>query len=75
MTIVPPDQLHPETLKYLIEEFVTRDGAIQGHAETPMEIRVQSVLRQLKACLIVIVFDEEDESCTLIAKEQLMPGS
>ena len=71
MTIVPYDRLDPDVLDALIEEFVTRDGAVQGHTDTPITQKRASVLRQLKTGVAVIVFDEASESCTIMAKENL----
>jgi hypothetical protein len=42
MIPVPHGQLRPETLTALIEEFITRDGAVQGHAETPLHVRIEA---------------------------------
>ena len=69
--IIPHDQLRPETLVALIEEFVTRDGALHGQVETSMKERVAAVMRQLRAGRVVVVFDEEDETATIVAKESL----
>lgn len=74
MIAVPPDQLRPETLQVLLEEFVTRDGAVQGHQDQSLRQRVEAVRAQLQAGTVVIVFDEEDETCTMVSKEQLHPG-
>lgn len=71
MTIIPPDQLQPETLRGLVEEFVTRDGAVHGHVDMLIEAQVGIVLRQLSTGEAVIVFDESDESCTVVSREQL----
>lgn len=71
MTIIPSDQLQPGTLRALAEEFVTRDGAVHGHADMPIDAQVETVLRQIRAGKAVIVFDEADESCTVISREQL----
>jgi uncharacterized protein YheU (UPF0270 family) len=71
MTIVPHDRLAQDVLDALIEEFVTRDGAVQGHIETPISQKMAAVLRQLKAGMAVIVFDEASESCTIMPKEDL----
>lgn len=71
MTIIPPDQLQPETLRGLVEEFVTRDGAVHGHAEVPIEAQIETMLRQIRGGTAVIVFDETDESCTVVSREQL----
>lgn len=66
MIDVPHDQLRPETLRDLIEEFVTRDGAVQGHTETPLQIQVEAVRRQLSAGTAKIVFDESSETWTIV---------
>ena len=41
---IPHEQLQPDTLYALIEEFVTRDGAVQGHGDTPLATKMQAVL-------------------------------
>jgi uncharacterized protein len=71
MTLVPHEELHPDTLARLIEEFVTRDGAVHGHNEVSTERRISAVMGQLKSGLVVIAFDEETESCTVIAADQI----
>ncbi|MCE9554891.1 MAG: YheU family protein [Planctomycetes bacterium] len=63
---VPHNELRPETLRALIEEFVTRDGAVHGHMETPLEIQMEAVRRQLEAGTIQIVFDEQSETWTIV---------
>jgi uncharacterized protein len=67
--IVPHDALRPDTLDALIEEFVTREGAVHGHTETPVPVQIESVKRQLKSGKAVIVFDEESETCTIVPKD------
>jgi hypothetical protein len=69
--IVPHNHLDRETLTALIEEFVTRDGALHGHVDTPVEAMVASVLRQLERGSVVIVFDEENETASIVTKEDL----
>lgn len=71
MTIVPHEQLDPQTLRALIEEFVTRDGAVHGHADVSVESQVAGVLGQLRAGRVVIVFDYESESCTICPREEV----
>jgi uncharacterized protein len=73
VTLIPHDQLRPETLEALVEEFVTRDGAVQGHTDTPLATRMAAVLRQLRSGKVVIVFDEASESCTMMCKDDLPP--
>jgi uncharacterized protein YheU (UPF0270 family) len=69
--VVPPGQLSTVTLQALIEEFVTRQGAIHGHSDTPLEGMVQEVGRRLERGEAVIVFDEESESCTIVRREEV----
>jgi hypothetical protein len=71
MTVIPHDQLQPETLRALVEEFVTRDGAIHGHADVPIESQISTLLRQIQAGAAVIVYDQASESCSVIRKEHL----
>ena len=71
--VVPFEQLPPATLDAVIEEFVTRDGAIHGHADIAMQTQAESVRRQLRAGRVVLVYDEETESCTIVPADQ-RPG-
>ncbi len=74
--IIPHQQLSPEALLGLIEDFVTRDGTDYGEREVPLATKVAQVRRQLESGSAVIVFNEEDESCMILLKEQLpaVPG-
>ncbi len=66
---IPYDQLSPEALHGVIEEFVTRDGTDYGEVEVPLETKVAQVLAQLKSGKAVIVFDQEAESCTVLRSD------
>ena len=68
MLIIPPDELSPETLAALVDDFVTRDGAVQGHADHSLEQKRRAVLAQLRDGTVAIVFDEEEEAVTLVAQ-------
>lgn len=72
-TVVPYGNLQPQTLQALIEEFITRDGAVHGHSDVPLDARVQAVRRQLQSGEAVIVFDEGSGSCTIVSSHP-MPG-
>ena len=73
--IIPHEQLSEETLQALVEEFVTRQGAVHGHAETPVERMIEEVRAQLRSGRAVILFDEEDESCTIVSREEARAGT
>ncbi len=60
------DQLSPEALHGVIEEFVTRDGTDYGEVEVSLETKIAQVLSQLKSGKAVIVFDQESETCTIL---------
>ena len=70
MNVIPPDQLQPETLRALVEELVTREGAVHGHAEASVDSQVLSLMRQIRAGKALIIFDEESESCGVMSIEQ-----
>ena len=69
--IIPFEQLPPETLRNLIEEFVTRDGTDYGTHEASLENKVTHVEQALKNKQAFLVFDEETETCNLIPAEQV----
>ena len=71
MTVIPHDQLEPETLAAVLEEFVTRQGAIHGHADESVESQMSMLLHRIRAGAAVLVYDEETESCTIVAREDL----
>ena len=48
---IPYDQLSPEALQGVVEEFVTRDGTDYGEHEVSLETKINQVLAQLKAKL------------------------
>ncbi|MFI4859781.1 MAG: YheU family protein [Phycisphaerales bacterium JB063] len=62
---IPHDELPPDTLDALIEEFVTRDGTDWTEAYRSVE----QVKKLLDAGRVVITFDEESETCTILRKE------
>jgi uncharacterized protein YheU (UPF0270 family) len=65
---IPYDQLDPAILDALIEEFVTRSGAIHGHADLALESAIASVRSQLKNGQARILYDEEAETWTIVLK-------
>ena len=65
---VPHGALKPATLEALVEEFVTREGTDYGEREHTLEEKKASVMRQLAAGEVDILFDLESESATLARK-------
>ncbi len=64
--IIPFKELSPESLRGVIEEFVTRDGTDYGESEIPLETKVRQVLNQLHAGKVVITFDKKTETCNIL---------
>ena len=68
--LIPHDQLEPDTLTRLIEDFVTRDGTDNGD-ETPLETRVTRLRRALDKGEAVIVFDADSQQCQLALRRDV----
>jgi uncharacterized protein YheU (UPF0270 family) len=68
--LIPYDQLEPETLTRLIEDFVTRDGTDNGD-DTPLQTRVLRVRQALTKAQAFIVFDLDSQQCQLMLKHDI----
>ena len=66
-----PDDLSPEALRGLVEEFVTRDGTDYGDVERSVDEKMAQVTAQLASGEVRIVFDPEAESATLVTRHEL----
>jgi uncharacterized protein YheU (UPF0270 family) len=71
--IIPHDLLSPEALQGVIEAFVTLEGTDYGEEELPLDTKVAQVRRQLADGSAVIVFNEDEDNCTILPKE-LIPN-
>jgi hypothetical protein len=65
---VPWDRLEPDTLRRVIEEFITREGTDYGY-EASLDMKVAQVRRQLEKGSAVIVFDPARETVSIAARE------
>jgi hypothetical protein len=63
---VPYERLDPETLRNVIQEFVTRDGADWGEAGCALEDKVGQVMQQLRSRKVKIVFDLNSETTNIV---------
>ena len=71
MIEIPFRSLSPDTLEALIESFVLREGTDYGEVELSLEQKVLSVEEQLSQNKLTIIFDEKEESCTIVSKDSL----
>lgn len=68
--LIPYQQLSPDTLDNLIEQFILREGTDYGDVEVDLITKVEQIKRQLKAGEVVIVYSELHESVNLMSKQQ-----
>ena len=68
---IPHQQLAPETLQSLIEEFIFLEGTDYGEYEVSREQKIQQIIRQLDKGDVVILFDSDSESCNIVRKSEV----
>lgn len=71
---IPWQQLKPETLRALIEEFATRDGTDYGFNEMGLETKISQVHELLKKGEIKLTYDAESATCNLIPAQAQPSG-
>ena len=69
--VIPYDQLSPETLNALVEEFVSRDGTDYGETEATLADKVQQVMTHLRSGQAVILFSESTGLCNIVPRDRL----
>lgn len=72
---IPSSSLSTETLRAVVEEFVTREGTDYGIHEHSLDEKVFQVLEQLKKGEAVIQFDQRTESVNIILKKSSLAES
>jgi len=68
--IIPHQELSPDALQALVEEFVTRSGTDYGVCETSLAEKVRQVIHQLEKGEAVIVYDTTMETCNITTAAQ-----
>jgi len=63
---VPYEQLEPEALQNLIQEFVTRDGNDWGEAGGTIEDKVAQIMQQLRNRKAKVVFDLKSQTANIV---------
>lgn len=75
--IVPYTMLQPDTLRGIVEEFVLREGTDYGFGHSvgaessrsaSLDAKVGQVMRQLERGDVLVVYDQETESCDLVTR-------
>jgi hypothetical protein len=70
-TEISTDQISPESLRGLIEEFVTRDGTDYGAVERSVEEKIVQVSAQLASGEARLVFDPTTETTNIVMARDL----
>jgi uncharacterized protein YheU (UPF0270 family) len=70
-TELSPDQLSPEALRGLIEEFVTRAGTDYGAVERSVEEKITQVSAQLASGEARLVFDPDTQTTNIVVARDL----
>lgn len=63
---IPYQAINTQTLRSMIEEFVTRDGTDYGEQELTLDTKVEQVIGFLKAGKAVVQYDESLEICEIV---------
>ena len=64
---IPYNQLDPDTLRRMIQEFVSRDGADWAELGCSLDDKVEQVLAQLRVGQVQVVFDLRSQTANLVA--------
>jgi len=68
--IVPWQQINPQTLIHLLEEYASRDGTDYGEYEVSLDQKVAQLKLQLEQKHIVVVYSELHESINIVPAAQ-----
>jgi uncharacterized protein YheU (UPF0270 family) len=66
---VPPDRLPAEVYQLVLEEFINREGTDYGAMEMSLTAKLLNLRKQVDRGEVVILFDFESSSCTLMARQ------
>lgn len=69
---IPWESLSDEALQGVLEEFVSREGTEYGASDVPLETKCLEVKKQLQKGEAYITWNEEDQSCSIIAANFLL---
>ena len=69
--VVPIEKISEQTLTGLIEEFILREGTDYGVREFTLLEKHEQIKKQLAMGTCLIVFDINEQTASIIRKEQL----
>lgn len=63
---VPYEQINPQTLRRMIEEFITADWSDFGAEHSELEGKVDQVLRQLKERRAKVIYNLDTKTANIV---------
>ncbi|HAG71875.1 MAG TPA: cytoplasmic protein [Gammaproteobacteria bacterium] len=66
---IPYKELATETLRAIIEDFVSREGTDYGHEDFSFETKISQVMKSLEVGKAIVTFDAESETCSISTKD------
>lgn len=68
MLIIPPEKLEDAVLENILESYISREGTDYGEHELNLTQKMEILRPQVKKGEVLIVYDEDIESLTLMTK-------
>ncbi|WNO09917.1 YheU family protein [Teredinibacter sp. KSP-S5-2] len=68
--IIPAERLTEEVIRGIVESYITREGTDYGATELSMEEKVAELLPLVLSGEVLISYDENGQSLTLLTKAQ-----
>jgi uncharacterized protein len=69
--LVPHDRISPDTLRKMVEEFVTRDWSELTDEGCALDEKIEQVIQQLKDGRAKVVFDLTTETCNILPVDKM----
>ena len=66
---IPYKELATETLRAIIEDFVSKEGTDYGHEDFSFETKISQVMKSLEVGKAIVTFDAESETCSIATKD------
>lgn len=72
--IIPFEELAPDTLNAIIENFVLREGTEYGREDVALADKINQVRQQLKHGSALLVYSELHETVNIMPADQFKEG-
>jgi len=72
--VVPLDRINPDTLRKMVEEFVTREWSDLADTDYTFEDKIEQVIQQMRDGRANVVFDLTSETCNIVPTDSIRKG-